>query len=127
MAFFPKVKSLGEFLQATIWSVQSIFGNKDAQSHLDALHQVNSQETEMDRDIFNRVEQPGIEFVHVGLLGVLDSVGDSVRGIVKGAGGIIKGLFNGIEFVFKKFWLILIALIVLVGAWYLINLKKMVK
>ena len=118
--------SLGETIQATIWSIKALFGDQDAKAHLEALDEVNSQRTPVDVDIYDRTEYSSDEFTHVGLWGILDSVGDSTRGIFKGFGGIVKGVFNGIEFVFKRFWVIIIALIVLVGAWYLINLKKAV-
>lgn len=117
---------MGEWIQKTIWRVQAIFGNKDAAIHLESLNSVNSQATEEDRDIWHRVEdQP--DFQHAGLIGVLDSIGDSTRGIFSGIGKAIKDVFNIAEFTVKNIIKIAVVALVLVALYYFLVLRKAVE
>lgn len=107
--------SFGEWLQRSIWKVQAFFGDKDAAIHVESLDAVNSQKTEVDRIIYQTVEQEKIK--HTGLLGVMDAVGDTVRGFTKGVTNILGFSLKNIQ------WIILLIVVGYFG-WLFVNIKK---
>ena len=107
--------SFGEWLQRTSWKIQAFFGDKDAAIHVESLDAVNRQKTAVDRAIYNAVESQEIK--HTGFLGVLDSVGDTVRGFAKGVTNILGFSLKNIQ------WIILLVVVGYFG-WLFVNIKK---
>lgn len=109
--------NLGEWIQYTIWDIKGRFGDKDAASHAQALWEVTHGTTATDRDIQERVESASKNFKHTGFLGVLDSVGDTVRGFAKGVTSILGFSLKNIQ------WIVLLAVVGYFG-WLFVNMRK---
>jgi hypothetical protein len=88
-----------EWFQLAAWDVKGFFGNKDAKIHAESLRQVNSQKTEVDREIYKTVTEARVKFG--GIVGV-------VQGLFKSAGQGLDGLFKMLSFVLRFFPVILI-------------------
>jgi len=120
--------SFGEWWQLAVWNVKAALGDEDAKAHAQALRDVNRQATETDQQIFQAVESQDVE--HEGLLGVLDDVGDGVRGIASGVAGIAGGAVKSFAFLGKNFSTILVIAIVAVVGYFVFQavlIKKAVQ
>lgn len=107
-----------EKVQHAIWMFQaSVLGDKDAYIHAQSLEAVTKGTTAVDRDIQNRVEYASRNFKHTGFLGVLDSVGNTVRGFA-------KGITNILGFSLKNIQWIIILIVVGYFGWLFVNIRK---
>ena len=112
--------NLGEWLQLAAWDIKALFGDEDAKSHAEALREVNAQATPVDRLIYTAVESE--EIAHTGVLGVLDSVGDTIRTAASNSVKSLSTFFKSLNFLLRNPWVILIVIgIAVVLLWPLVS------
>lgn len=110
-------QNLGEYLYQLSNSFKALFGDKDAAMHYQSLYEVNEGKTAQDREILERVETASKDFKHTGILGTMDSIGDTVRGFFKGITSLLGFSLKNIQ------WIIIFG-VVGYAAWVFIKLKK---